>query len=117
LPADPQRLACRFEARGGIEAYCAAAAPLLSEHGQFCAVFQTAADARVQAAASAAGLELHARVDLHMRSDRADPFLTVYAWARSPAPEVERRTLSVRDANGEITAESHAIRRELGVAD
>ncbi|HUH04733.1 MAG TPA: methyltransferase domain-containing protein, partial [Kofleriaceae bacterium] len=68
LPADAQRRGCRFEARGGIEAYCTTAASVLAPRGRFYIVFQTAGDERVLAAAAAAGLALHGRVDLHMRA-------------------------------------------------
>jgi tRNA1(Val) A37 N6-methylase TrmN6 len=116
LPDDPQRRACRFEARGGIEDYCAAAGRLLGDGGRFYAVFQTAGDARVRGAAAAAALHLHGRVDFRMRTDRPGPFLTVYELGREPASEVHARALAVRDASGELTADYQAIRAELGVA-
>lgn len=116
LPADSQRRACRFEARGGIEEYCATAARLLAERGRFYVVFQTAGDARVLAAAAAARLALHGRLDLHMRTDRPAPFLTVYELGHEPAARVEREAFSVRDADGELTPAYQRIRRELGVA-
>lgn len=116
LPADAQRRGCRFEARGGIEAYCATAAALLAPGGRFFVVFQTAGDQRVLAAAGSAGLALHARLDLHMRTDRPGPFLTVYELAREQGGEVDRQTFSVRDRDGEITEAYQRIRRELGVA-
>ncbi|MBK7153617.1 MAG: hypothetical protein IPH72_17865 [Sandaracinaceae bacterium] len=56
LPQDPQRLACRFELRGGVEAYCETAAGHLLPHGRFFLVHQTACDARVLTAARGARL-------------------------------------------------------------
>jgi len=116
LPADPQRRACRFEVRGGVEGYCEAAARSLSPDGRFYLVFQTAGDARVLAAAKSAGLHVTARADLRMREDREQPFLTVYEFRSSPG-EVVRVTFAIRDAAGEITDDYQRARRELGVIE
>lgn len=123
LPAaDPQRRACRMELRGGVEAYCEAAGRLLAPNGVFVLVHQTQATDRVLAGASEARLVLFAQADVRMRVDREEPFLSVYAF-RPVAPGegqrlqegVERVELAVRDAQGEITAEYRAVRRELGL--
>lgn len=116
LPADPQRRACRFEIRGGVEGYCETAARWLTPSGRFYFVFQTTWDQRVLDAIAAAGLHLYARVDAKMREGRADPFLTVYEVGRrvSAAP-VERFEVTIRTADGEITEGYMAARRELGV--
>lgn len=116
LPADAQRRACRFEVRGGVEGYCETAARCLSADGRFYLVFQTRGDARVVAAASAAGLHVTARADLFMREGRAEPFLTVYELRRSPAT-LETVTFAIRDRTGEITDEYMSARRELGVIE
>lgn len=110
---DPQRAACRFELRGGIEGYCAAAAELLTPAGWFFVVFQTEWDARVRAAGSAAGLALRWRADVRTRVDRAVPFLTVYGFRETSGP-TETVSFSTRDAAGEITPEYAAARRTLG---
>jgi len=115
LPADAQRRACRFEARGGVEAYCDAAARALDEGGSFYLVFQTTWDARVLAAAQATQLHLTARADFRMRVDRPGPFLTVYEFRRIPSA-LTAVELSIRDVNGAFTAEYEAARAELGVA-
>lgn len=115
LPADAQRRACRFEARGGVEAYCDAAARAMASEGAFYLVFQTTWDARVLAAARAAQLHLTARVDFRMRVDRPGPFLTVYEF-RKQTSEVACVELSVRDVDGAFTAEYETARAELGVA-
>ena len=115
LPADPQRRACRFEARGGVEAYCETAASYLAPHGAFYFVFQTTWDERALAAIEAAGLHLRARVDARMRSDRDAPFLTVYETRFTPGP-VEAISLAIREADGSISSAYHDARVELGVA-
>lgn len=117
LPADAQRKACRFEARGGVEAYCEVASRWLSPGGRFYFVFQTTWDQRVLDGIHAAGLHLHARVDAKMREGRPDPFLTVYEVAlETCGGEVESFELTIRSADGEITEGYMVARRELGVA-
>ncbi|MBL4635351.1 MAG: methyltransferase, partial [Kofleriaceae bacterium] len=51
LPNDAQRRACRFEARGGVEAYLTTAAKALSDNGRFYIVHQTTWAERVLAGA------------------------------------------------------------------
>lgn len=116
LPADPQRRACRFEARGGIEAYCSAAANYLAPGAKFYAVFQSLWDERVQDAARAVGFELQARLDLRMREDRAQPFLTVYEMGRESTP-LERFAFSIRDLRGKISPDYAQARDFLGLSN
>lgn len=110
---DPQRAACRFELRGGIEAYCQAAASFLAADGQFFVVFQTQWDDRVLAAGAAAGLYLRWRADVRTRVDRPAPFLTVYGFRKEPGPcaVVEFAT---RGEDGELTAEYRQAGSTLG---
>ena len=114
LSSDAQRRACRFELRGGVEAYCAAAARVLGPEGLLALVFPTEGDARIRDAAAESGLYLRAQADLFMRADRPRPFLGVYGFAREPAPPV-RWSFAIRDAAGEVTAEYRAARAELGL--
>lgn len=116
LPADPQRRACRFEARGGVEAYCETAARCVARDGRFVFVFQTTWDARVLDAIEAAGLSLWARHDAKMREDRDAPFLTVYeARPRTNPGVVEGSSFAIRTATGDISAAYGRARRDLGV--
>lgn len=112
LPADPQRAACRFEERGGIEAYCTTAAGQMLEDGRFYVVFQSIWEERVLAAATSAGLHLGSRVAVEARSGR-DPFLTVYEFAKQPLQGVEKR-FAVRDTQGNWTREFTELRRTMG---
>jgi len=116
---DAQREACRFELRGGIEAYCEAAARVLAQRGQFVVVFQTTWDQRVLAAAAAAGLRLTRRVDVRMRDDAPGPFLSVYAFVRGAADArgaVVDPSFAIRDGGGRVTEAYRAARAELGLA-
>ncbi|MCA9576928.1 MAG: methyltransferase domain-containing protein [Sandaracinaceae bacterium] len=125
LPQDPQRLACRFEVRGGVEAYCLAAARHLEPEGRFFVVHQTVHEPRVLTAAAGAGLHLRSCLDARMRTDRAAPFLTVYEFGLaavgaqgvlSPSDACPARAgLSIRGADGAFTKAYTAARRELGV--
>ncbi|MEM6993137.1 MAG: methyltransferase domain-containing protein [Myxococcota bacterium] len=118
LPDDAQRRACRFEARGGVEAYCETAARLLSAGGRFVFVFQTEWDERALAAVDTAGLHVHARVDAKMREDRVGPFLTVYEVGHTvPERAVVRSELAIRTVDGAITPRYLQARQQLGVAE
>lgn len=112
---DPQRHACRFELRGGIEDYCACAAPLLQQGGAFVVVFPSAQEGRVRAAAGAAGLYEHERLDTWMREGDERPFLSVHLLRREPngVPVIAHR-LAVRDPLGEVTADYRALRASFG---
>ncbi len=114
LPSDSQRRACRFEVRGGVEAYCDTAAPLLAPGGRLHLVFQTTWDARVLEAGAAAGLKLHGRADLFARADQANPFLTVYEFRKEDAAEVDVQRFSIRDADGTISERYAEVRASLG---
>jgi tRNA1Val (adenine37-N6)-methyltransferase len=114
LSGDAQRRACRFELRGGVEAYCEAAARVLGPEGVLVLVFPSEGDGRIHGAAGQSGLHLRAQADLFMRADRARPFLGVYGFAREPAPPV-RWSFAIRDAGGAVSAEYRAARAELGL--
>lgn len=111
----PQLGPCRFEHRGGIDAYCATASRLLAPG----AVFVTCAGwlqlDRVAADAARAGLAIHRRLDVVPRAGKA-PLFSVYAM-RAPgsahAPNVD--TLVVRGASGERTARFRALREDMGM--
>ncbi len=117
LPDDSQRRACRFEARGGVEAYCETAKRVLAPAGRFVLVHQTEAHERVVAAAAAHDLVRVAQCDVHMREDRRRPFLSVYALAHRAEANtpVHQTSLTIRDASGEHTDGYRQARRALGV--
>lgn len=114
LPTDPQRRACRFELRGGVEQYAEAAAAQLAPGGRFVVVFPTAQRARVSSAAERAGLHPRARAELTMREGRAAPFLDVWALAREPG-DVDLISLHVRDAAGIVSDDYARARARLGL--
>ena len=115
LPDDAQRRACRFEARGGVEGYVETASRVLSPGGRFYLVFQTLWTERVLDASRANDLHLTGQADFLMRSDRQQPFLSVYEFSRAPVAEVHRFSCPVRDHNGEISHGYQRIRDEMGL--
>lgn len=116
LPEDPQRRACRFEERGGVEAYLEAASSRLAESARFYVVFQTRWGERVTASADSYGLHLTGQADFWARAGDSDPFLTVFEFSPQPNDTVHRFRCAVRDAKGAVTPEYQTIRVELGVA-
>jgi tRNA1(Val) A37 N6-methylase TrmN6 len=115
LPDDAQRRACRFEARGGVEGYLETAERALSKSGRAYIVFQTLWTDRVLESAASNNLHLTGQADFLMRSDRDQPFLSVYEFSREAAASVHRVTLPVRDSEGQISERYQAVRDEMGL--
>ena len=67
LPKDPQRRSARFELRGGLEDYVFQASKMLkTDDGRFVLSFWNRDDKRVEAAAAAAGLVVHRKIEILM---------------------------------------------------
>jgi tRNA1(Val) A37 N6-methylase TrmN6 len=111
-----QRAACHFEERGGIEAYCVAAARLLAPGGRFVTCAAGADTARVERAATTVGLRTERRLAVVPRAGKP-VLLVVHALAR--AAEVDRTTderpLVVRDRRGRRTRAFTALRAGMGM--
>lgn len=114
---DPQRFACRFETRGGVEAYMETAAGLVADAGIVVIVFQTIWTDRVVDAGRSAGFDLVRQCDFRTRADRPEPFLSTYVFRRATgqAQAVAVEEISIRDASGEVTSAYGAIRARLGL--
>ncbi len=115
LPSDAQRRACRFEERGGVEAYLEAAARSMKEDARFYLVFQTQWQERVMAAAAEHSLALTGRADFLMSTTRTAPFLSVFEFSTRSVSEPHRFSCTVRDEGGHFTEDYLRIRTELGV--
>jgi tRNA1Val (adenine37-N6)-methyltransferase len=121
LSPDAQRRACRFELRGGVEAYLQTASRLLRPRGEVHIVFQTHWAPRVLAAAAAAELTLQWQLDVHMREGRSEPFLSTFSFARASGPASQGGStprlsaLTIRDARGEVTPEYQQLRTDLAL--
>ncbi len=106
---------CHFEHRGGLEAYCRAAAGLLAAHGRFVAC-AAAESARVDAAAAGAGLAVEHRLEVIPRAGKR-PLFSVLAMRRAAeaAPSTTEPPLVVRDADGRWTPAFRRLRRDMGM--
>ena len=110
-----QRGPCHFEWRGGIEAYCAAAAPLLAPGGRFVTCAAARQVERVARGAEAAGLAIIDRLDVVPREGKA-PLFSVYAMAAAEgALRLPSSTLVVRDHAGQRTLAFRNLRGEMGM--
>jgi tRNA1(Val) A37 N6-methylase TrmN6 len=109
-----QRAPCRFEHRGGIEAYCEAAARLLSPGGLFVACEASGQAHRVDAAARAAGLSVEKWLDFIPREGKP-PLFAVFSMRHRCDTRDVLPPLTVRDARGRWTPEFRKLRDEMGL--
>jgi tRNA1(Val) A37 N6-methylase TrmN6 len=114
-----QRGPCRFEHRGGIEAYCNGAAARLAPGGVFVACAAAPQAERVRAAAAAAGLRIDRWRDVVPRAGKA-PLLSLFSMRAAPAgqpppPAIVEPALIVREADGRRTDEFVAVRADMGM--
>jgi len=118
----PQRLACRFELRGDIGDYCAAAARHLALGGFVACVFpfEPAQQARVQAGVKAAGLTIVRRRPVIFRESEP-PLIALFGMMRAEdLPEWfrgktwEEPSLVVRTLSGEAHVEYSAVKLSIG---
>ena len=111
-----QRAPCRFEHRGGIEAYASAAMPRLAPGAPFVACEAWNQRERVEPAARAAGLRLVRWREIVPRTGK-EPLLCIFAM-RAPElaePLVVQPPLVVRDGSGRRTEEFSGLRGDLGM--
>ncbi len=107
---------CRFEHRGGIEDYCAAAAALLAPGAPFVACAAGFQRERVACAAEATGLVLTAWKDVFPKPGKP-PLFAVFSMrhAAFAGPLVTHPSLFLRGENGRFTAEHDIVRHQLGI--
>ncbi len=112
----PQKGPCRFEFRGGVEAYFLAAERLLAPDGTFVVCESADQPARVEAAARAHAMHIEARLDVIPKEGKR-PLFSVFACRRSapdlPPPSIE--TLTVRFADARRTREYIGMREDMGI--
>lgn len=116
LSDGPQKAPCRFELRGGVEAYCEAAASLLAPEGVFVVVFDGRQRARLERAAQAAGLAFHRYRDVISKEGRAP--LIALAALRHPAMAASvlvEGPLVLRDQEGARTDAFRTLRARMGL--
>lgn len=119
----PQKIACRFEMRGGIEDYCATAARHLAPGGIFACVFPVdpvGQHQRVQVSAAAQGLVIVRWRPVVLREGNV-PLLGLFAlWRAADLPEWLHGTtwteppLIIRTTTGAIHPEYSAVKLSFG---
>ena len=111
-----QRAPCRFEHRGGIEAYCAVAPRWLAPGAPLVACQAWNQRERVEPAARAAGLALVRWREIVPRAGKP-PLLCVFAMRAAvlAEPLVVLPPLVVRDEHGRRTADFVAVRAAMGM--
>lgn len=103
--------ACRFEHRGGAEAYLAAAERHLTSDGHFVLCTAATEDARVLATPTS--LLLKRRLRVFPRSGK-EQLLTISTFSTRAEP-LDEATLTVRDGDGQWTPEFRNVRAALGL--
>jgi tRNA1(Val) A37 N6-methylase TrmN6 len=116
LPKDAQRAAARFEMRGGVEAYCQAAARGLESGGTLVLVMDGAQPERHEAAIRDAGLALSEVTEVVPVMGRPPTYLLYRATKVAQAPaDVARSTLAVRDAHERFSDTFTDVRMALNL--
>ena len=115
VSGDPQRDQARFERRGGVEDYAAAAARALTGDGLFVLVHTWADADRVEAGADAAGLVRWRTMPVLFRDDR-EPLIALYALRRPQVAEPHSTDppLVIRHRDGRRGDAFQAARRWMG---
>jgi tRNA1Val (adenine37-N6)-methyltransferase len=106
--------ACRFELRGGIEAYAEAAARWLSPAGRFVVCTAALEADRVTSAAAQAGLSIIEHLEVIPREGK-DALVMVDVMGRTSASAARVRSLTVRDARSQWTPDFLALREAFGM--
>src|SRR5262245_25697111 len=106
----PQQAYCNIEQRGGIDAYCRAAARVLAPDGRFVVCHATAAG--VTQAASELELTIACAMEVIPRAGKAALF-SVYGLQRASAQTDVLPPLIVRDRNGQWTDQFRAVRTDM----
>jgi tRNA1(Val) A37 N6-methylase TrmN6 len=106
---------CHFEHRGGVEAYCAAAARLLAPNACFVMCAGAVQNQRVSRAAAESALCITRRVDVIPRLGKPALF-SVYGMRReATAPLRIDPPLIVRDTAGQRTDQFRTVRAAMGL--
>jgi len=113
-----QRGPARFEERGGVEGYTAAAARALAPGGRFVVCHAAPALSRTRGAIATEGMHVASVLEVVPREGRAPLVVVITAgWPGDVAGEAPPATLVVRDGAGAWTPDFRALRRAMGQPD
>jgi tRNA1(Val) A37 N6-methylase TrmN6 len=104
---------CRFEHRGGVEAYVEAASRALSPPGTFAIVISVKQADRLRAAVTEHALHIHRWLEVCPREGKA-PLIVIAVLRRTAAP-LAAATFTVRDSKGQWTPEFKRVRAAMGM--
>lgn len=110
---DEQRAYARIEYRGGVEAYIAAAAPLLAHDGALVVCGDARALQRTTSACEHEGLALHSRCDVIARAGSL-PLFSIWTARKVPVASCHVTTLTLRGPDGEPTRDAALLREFSG---
>ncbi len=119
LPQDSQKAHARFELRGDVGDYAKAALPHLADDGWFVLCFPSPQKQRALDGIAAAGLKVERMRDVIPRETLA-PLFTLFACRHPQDFDGEttvEAVLTVRHADGRLTAEMAGVRRVFGFTD
>jgi tRNA1(Val) A37 N6-methylase TrmN6 len=117
VPADSQKAHARFELRGDVRDYCAAARAAMQKDARFVFCFPTAQRARAERACDEAALPIVRSRDVVPREGAAALFSLFCCRRREDEgePPIAEPPYVVRDASGEQTPEHAAARATFGM--
>ena len=117
VPQDSQKAHARFELRGDVTDYCAAAVAALAPGGAFVFCFPTAQRQRALVACAAAGLHVWAYRDVVPREGLPALFTLFHCGVASSGapPTVVETPYLVRHADGSQSAQHAAARASFGL--
>lgn len=125
MPTSVQSAPARCEFRGGVEAYCAAAAPVLSPEGYLVVCVNWLNNHRVYDGAAEAGLQVITALPVKGREGKKEPLFGVYVLKKISSSDIEGASsnletevlspLSVRNQDGEWTDEYEQVMAVMGI--
>ncbi len=110
----PQCSPCRFEHRGGVEAYIDAMARVMKPGGRAVLCQGTVQAFRVAPAVADAGLFIETQLDVIPREGKP-VLINLYVLSCTPNAAMKQQSLVVRSKSGQWTDDFRSVRRELGM--
>lgn len=110
---DEQRAYARIEYRGGVEAYLATGARIMSHDGTMVLCGEGGVEARVREGGRTVGLFIRARCEVFAHATAKKPLFAVWTMSRSEGP-VAPSSLLLRGEDGKPTEDARRLRAFSG---